>query len=177
MREAWTSRTFAFDFPVERIAVLLSRLRGTTVRIQSAVRGLTPATLTKRQGEGWSIQEHVGHLFELDQLHLQRIDELASGKPDLTAADMSNRATWDANFNQQTFAAVMQAFVTRRAELLKKLSALDAQALGAVGLHPRLQTPMRAVDVAFFAAEHDDNHVSVLEGIAARPQHQAALAR
>jgi|GEM_PF-4393916 len=27
-------------------------------------------------------------------------------------------------------------------------------------LHPRLKTPMRIVDLAYFVAEHDDHHLS-----------------
>lgn len=27
-------------------------------------------------------------------------------------------------------------------------------------LHPRLKTPMRVIDLAYFVAEHDDHHLS-----------------
>lgn len=176
MREAWTGRTFAFDYPVERITVFQSRARGAAGRIRSAVRGLTPTTLTERQGDRWSIQEHVGHLFELDALHLCRIDELCHGAEELSAADMQNQATWDANYNDREFGAVLQAFETRRSELLQRLAGLDTEALGKTSLHPRLKTPMRPVDVAFFCAEHDDNHVAVIEAIAANANQTPAAA-
>lgn len=176
MREAWTGRTFAFDFPVERITVFKSRIRGAAGRINTTVRGLTGTALTARQGESWSIQEHVGHLFELDALHLRRLDELARGETELTAADMENHATWDANFNQQPFGEVWQAFGNRRTELLQQLSSLDADALGKASRHPRLKTMMRPVDIAFFAAEHDDNHISAIETIAAASRHTPAPA-
>lgn len=166
MREPWTSRVFAFDFPVERISVLISRLRGTEPRIRAATAGLAAAALAQRHGESWSIQEHVGHLYELDELWLRRLDELARGEQFLSAADMSNRATWDADYNARGFGEVLAMFVERRRELRTKLAALDAGGLGRIGLHPRLQTPMRAVDVAFFAAEHDDNHLTLLEALA-----------
>ncbi|MFN3242312.1 MAG: DinB family protein [Planctomycetota bacterium] len=176
MREPWTSRAFAFDFPVERISVFVSRLRGTAPRLREATRSLTAAALTQRDGDRWSIQEHVGHLFELDGLWLRRIDELARGEPQLSAADMSNQATWDAGYNGRTFDDVFEAFSLRRGELLAKLTALDADGLGRVGLHPRLQTPMRAVDVAFFAAEHDDNHLALVEELAPRVRTEPAAA-
>lgn len=176
MREPWTSRAFAFDFPVERISVFLTRLRGTAPRLREATRTLTPSALARRDGESWSIQEHVGHLHELDGLWLRRIEELARGEQTLSAADMSNQATWDAAFNARTFDDVFEAFAARRRELLKKLSELDAEGLGRVGLHPRLQTPMRAVDVAFFAAEHDDNHLALIEALAPKVQGDPAPA-
>ncbi|MGK0153363.1 MAG: quercetin dioxygenase-like cupin family protein [Neolewinella sp.] len=167
MREAWTGRTFAFDFPVERITAFKSRIRGAASRITAAARGLTATALAARQGQNWSIQEHVGHLFELDALHLRRLGELARGEDELTAADMENRATWDAKFNEQPFGETLLAFGNRRTELLQQLSSLDSEALGKVSRHPRLQTLMRPVDIAFFAAEHDDNHISAIETIAA----------
>jgi len=170
MREAWTGRTFAFDYPVERIGVFQSRVGGATSRIRAAVRGLTAAQMTARQGERWSLQEHVGHLFELDWLHLRRIEELCAGKEHLTAADMDNKATWDANYNDRTFDEVFDTFAGRRHQLLRRLSELDADTLDRTSLHPRLETPMRAVDVAFFCAEHDDNHIAAIESVAREAQ-------
>jgi hypothetical protein len=29
-------------------------------------------------------------------------------------------------------------------------------------LHPRLKTPMRLLDLAFFVAEHDDHHLATI---------------
>lgn len=163
MPEAWISRQFAFSHPIERIDVLLSRLRGTTARIAAAVRGVPPSALAARRSGAWSIQEQVGHLHDLEALHLRRLDELARGDATLSAADMQNEATWRANHNERPFATVFAAFVASRATLLDRLAKLDAKGLAAAALHPRLRQPMRAVDVAFFTAEHDDHHVNSVE--------------
>jgi quercetin dioxygenase-like cupin family protein len=163
MPEAWISRQFAFTHPIERIDVLTSRLRGTTARIAAAVRGVPAVVLAARRDGAWSIQEHVGHLHDLEALHLRRLDELARGATTLSAADMKNEATWQARHNEHPFAAVFAAFTQSRATLLDRLANLDAKGLAAAALHPRLQQPMRAVDVAFFTAEHDDHHVHALE--------------
>lgn len=163
MQEAWTSRSFTFAFPVDRIDVILSRLRGTGVRMAAAVRGLPAEGLGARRDGGWSIQEHVGHLHDLEALHLRRLDEIARGDERLSAADMQNRATWDAAHNARTFAQVFAAFTAGRTQLIDRLSRLDGAGLARSGLHPRLQQPMRAIDVAWFTAEHDDHHVARLE--------------
>lgn len=178
MQEAWTSRQFAFAGPVERIGVLLSRLRGTTARIRAATRELPAAVLARRDGTAWSVQEHVGHLHDLEALHLRRLDELAAGVAVLSAADMQNRATWDAHHNDRPFAAVLAAFAAGRQRLLERLTALDAAGLARAARHPRLQQPMRAVDVAFFTAEHDDHHLARIEELArlAPPSPAAAVA-
>jgi hypothetical protein len=39
------------------------------------------------------------------------------------------------------------------------LSLTDEQ-LERAALHPRLKTPMRIVDLAYFVAEHDDHHLA-----------------
>ncbi|MBL8752730.1 MAG: DinB family protein [Planctomycetes bacterium] len=165
MQEAWTSRRFAFDLPVDRIPTILSRLRGTAARIAAAVRGLPPAALVARRGGAWSIQEHIGHLHDLEALHLRRLDELARGDAVLSAADMENEATWNAGHNEQPLAAVFAAFAASRATFVQRLAALDAKGLATAATHPRLLQPMRALDVAFFTAEHDDHHVAKLEDL------------
>ncbi len=165
MQESWTSRRFVFDLPVDRIAVLLSRLRGTAARIAAAVRAVPPSVLNTRWDGAWSVHDHVGHLHDLEALHLRRLDELARGAPTLSAADMKNEATWNAGHNDKPFAAVLAAFVGSRATLLARLEALDAKALAVAATHPRLQQPMRAIDVALFTAEHDDHHVAKLEAL------------
>ena len=178
MHEAWLTRSFPFDHPVARIGVFLSRLRGTAPRIAAAVRGRSAEQLTERRNAGWSIQEHVGHLHDLEALHLRRLDELAAGVATLSPADMANQATWDAGHNDRPFAEVLAAFESSRALLLQKLGALDARGLARSALHPRLQIPMRAVDVAFFTAEHDDHHVATIEdrlADAAAPAPRAAV--
>ena len=163
MQEAWFDRKFAFDYPVERIGVLLSRLRGTEHRIRAATRGVPPDRLTQRTGDRWSIQEHVGHLADLEALHLQRLAEVAAGKATLTGADLENRATWTAGHNERSFADVLASFSAVRAELLAALTALDAEGLAKAAIHPRLQVAMRAVDIAGFCAEHDDQHIATIE--------------
>lgn len=74
----WTDRRFTFDLPEALFPVVIERLRGTPARIEDRVRGLSPEILTRRDGDAWSIQEHVGHFTaEHDDHHLARMTELA----------------------------------------------------------------------------------------------------
>ena len=57
----WMDRKFEFTTPVEQFPTVLERLRGTPARVEEKVRGLSSAVLTRRDGEAWSIQEHLGH--------------------------------------------------------------------------------------------------------------------
>lgn len=41
-----------------------------------------------------------------------------------------------------------------------KLEKLDYETQNTFATHPRLQIIMRPVDVAYFAAQHDDHHIA-----------------
>ena len=157
----WTERKFSFDYPVSKWPDLLERVRGTPARIEERVRGLSRDVLTRRRdGQGWSIQENVGHLLDLECLPMQRIEEILSGKAALVAADMSNRKTHEAGHNAKDIRALLGEFRAGRTKLVARFDTLDEADWGKSGLHPRLQQPMRIVDIAYFTAEHDDYHVA-----------------
>ena len=157
----WMERKFNFDFPATKWPDLMERVRGTPTRIEERVRGLSKDVLTRREnGKGWSIQENIGHLSDLETLHLQRIEEILAGKAVLTAADMTNRKTHEADHNAKDIRALCAEFRTERAMMVARFDALNEADRGKSGLHPRLQQPMRIVDIAYFTAEHDDYHVA-----------------
>jgi hypothetical protein len=97
----WADRTFRFDTPEALFPIIVERLRGTPARIEDKVRGLPPDLLTRRDGDEWSIQEHIGHLLDLDELHTGRLDDFLAGAEVLRAADMTNRKTWEAHHNDR----------------------------------------------------------------------------
>lgn len=164
----WTDRTFRFDLPVELFPVVIERLRGAPPRIEDKVRGLPPEILTRRNGDAWSIQEHIGHLLDLDELHLGRLDDYQAGAEVLRAADMENRRTWQASHNLRAVDLLVEQFRKERELFVERLETWDAGRLAQTSLHPRLQQPMRVVDMAFFVAEHDDHHLARMTELARR---------
>jgi uncharacterized damage-inducible protein DinB len=156
----WIDRRFKFDTPVTLFPALLERLRGTPARAEDRIRGLTPATLQRRGGETWSIQENLGHLLVLEALWHGRLDDYDAGVTVLRAADMENRQTKTADYNQQDLAEILAGFRASRLRLVERLSRLDAQGVERTAQHPRLDQPMRVVDMVVFAAEHDDHHLA-----------------
>ena len=89
----WFDRKFEFVMPMELFPVVVERLRGTPARIEDKVRALPQEVLTHRDGERWSIQEHIGHLLDLDELHTGRLDDYLKGEPVLRSADLRNKKT------------------------------------------------------------------------------------
>ena len=160
MRVRWTDRRFNFDFPAGIYPEMIERIRGTPARIEDLFAGLSSETLTAQVDGRWSMQENAGHLLDLESLVSQRIDEYLAGNSALHAADMSNRKTHDANHNDVPVDSIVTAFRTARHEIVDRLESLDAEVFERSALHPRLNVPMRLVDMLFFQAEHDDYHLA-----------------
>ena len=158
----WFDRTFRFDFPVGQFPNVCVRLRGTPARLEEIVRDGRPDVLTRKVGSKWSAQEHVGHLLDLEPLWIARVDDFLSGGASLTAADLTNRKTDEANHNARPVTQILADFRSARGRLLDRLDALPTDALERTMLHPRLQQPMRLVDHLYFAAEHDDHHLAAI---------------
>jgi uncharacterized damage-inducible protein DinB len=153
-------RKFEFTMPVEQFPAVLERLRGTPARVEEKVRGLSPAVLTRRDGDAWSMQEHLGHLLDLDELHLGRIEDFVAGAPSLRPADPQNKKTTEAGHNRRDVKELAQDFRRERRLFVERLEGLDPALLSRTALHPRLQQQMRVVDMAWFVAEHDDHHLA-----------------
>ena len=120
-RRVWFERRFELGLPVEAFPDVVERVRGTPVRLEERVRGLESAKLTARTGDRWSIQEHVGHLLDLEELWAGRLDELMSGDEQLRAADLENRKTYEANHNDRLIEDLFAAFRAARSEVVTRL--------------------------------------------------------
>jgi uncharacterized damage-inducible protein DinB len=156
----WTDRTFQFTFPAAVYPEMIERVRGTPARLEDRVQSVSPETLTKRDGERWSIQENAGHLLDLESLFQQRLDEYLAGAAVLHAADMSNRKTYEADHNQVAMQTILTDYRAQRDQLVSRLDKLAPETFATVAHHPRLNVPMRLVDMLFFQSEHDDFHLA-----------------
>jgi uncharacterized damage-inducible protein DinB len=156
----WFERKFEFSFPAELHPNLLARLRGTPARIEEVLRGRAQGILIRRPQEKWSAQEHAGHLLDLEPLWLARVGDYVAGSAQLTATDLQNRKTDEANHNAQPLEQILAEFRAARSKLLKRAGELDASLFTRAIPHPRLKTPMRLVDHLYFVAEHDDHHLA-----------------
>ena len=164
-RIKWTERRFNFDFPAGIYPEMIERIRGTPARLEELLVGLPSETLTGQAEGRWSMQENAGHLLDLESLVSQRIDEYLAGNTSLHAADMSNRKTYDASHNDVPVDTILKAFRTAREEIVDRLESFDDEIFARSALHPRLNVPMRLVDMLFFQAEHDDYHLARISEI------------
>ena len=162
----WAERRFNFDFPVGHLPCILTRLRGTPSRVEEISRSLSAAVLTTRIGNAWSIQEHIGHLLDLEELHENRLQDYEAHATTLRPADMKNPKTEEARHNSRSLESILTSFRRARLRFVRRFEEMDEAFLSKSALHPRLQQPMRVVDLAFFVAEHDDHHIGRMAALA-----------
>lgn len=155
-RTRWFDRRFS---PIEDnglVPGIIERLDGTAPRLRSLLAGVERAGPVDA---GWSVAQEVGHLIDLEPLWLQRVHDIMRGQPVLTVADLSNRATHDADHDQWPVAQLVDRFERARRALVSTLRGANNGDLERSARHPRLGTPMRLIDLAYFVAEHDDHHL------------------
>jgi uncharacterized damage-inducible protein DinB len=161
----WLEYKWSFDFPVGLYRAICARLRGTPAQLEETLRPLDAATLRRKPGAKWSLQEHAGHLGKIEELWQTRFEEFLRGEKTLTAADMSNRRTSEAGFNDLPLEPVLRGFRAARAATLARLDSLTLADAARVAHHPRLNVPIRLVDLCYFAAEHDAHHLAVIQAM------------
>jgi len=164
-RTPWLERQFDTVLPLEAFPNLLERLRGTPARVEDRLRGVDPGRLATPDGEAWSVLENVGHLLQVEGLWAARLDDFETRRPELTPARFETWRVGEAQFNRRAARDLCAAFRTARAHLVDRLERLDDTVPDVVARHPRLDRPMRVVDLMLFIAEHDDHHMVTITGL------------
>lgn len=163
----WFDRKFDFNInnKEKQYQHICERLGQIPKKLEQLVAGSLPGTLTYKPGGKWSVQEHIGHLYLLESLWQQRIYDIRDSKPVLTAADLENKATSEAGFNNDDITTLVKKFTDTRNKTLSLLENISNEDKMKTSLHPRLQQPMRIIDNIYFAAEHDDHHLEKIREI------------
>lgn len=164
----WFERRFHFDFPVGLFPVIFSRLEGSIFRLYSLLSNADDE-LCGSNPNGWSVKEHVGHLYDLEELWWKRLRDFQQHKLVLTPADLNNQKTKEARHNENTLEKLVEQFSLERQKMLETVYGLDEEMLARVSAHPRLNQPMRLIDALYFVAEHDDHHISAISTLLRRP--------
>ncbi len=164
-RTEWFKRKFPAIEDNGILPSIIERLSGTPARVEEITSKLSPALLTLKPEGKWTIKEEIGHLSDLEPLWSGRLDDLANGSAELRVADLTNQKTHTANHDATEIKVLLQRFREQRQQLVNKLMNLNEEQLANASLHPRLKTPMRIIDLAYFVAEHDDHHLASIREI------------
>ena len=164
----WFERTFQFQFSTGLFPVIFSRLEGTIFRMHHLLANADEEQCSVSR-EGWSVKQHVGHLYDLESLWWQRLNDFANGREQLTAADLNNTKTHMANHNEVSLEVLANRFLMERQKMLEVIFTMDETQLSQTAKHPRLLQPMRLIDALYFVAEHDDHHLAVISNLLRKP--------
>ena len=160
----WVEKKFEFDLSQDEFPFILNRLKDTPDKIEQLVYSVSPEILKRKINGKWSIQEHIGHIIDLEELHDGRIDDFIKGAEVLRAADMTNKKTHEANHNNKDIKELLEELRVTRKKFCNRMEELDDRVLSHVSIHPRLNQPMRPIDMAQFVTEHDEHHInSIME--------------
>jgi len=160
IRTPWINRTFPAIEDSGLLPNIIERLEGTPSRLEEKVRNHRHPINNKPLPDKWSIKQEIGHLIDLEALGQERVRQIVAGLPELKAADMSNQQTHSAHHDAQLFEELLSRFRSERKKLVNSFRSLSDADLEKVSFHPRLKRPMKAVDLAYFIAEHDDHHLA-----------------
>jgi hypothetical protein len=159
-RVKWIERRFSFDFPADFYPEIISRLRGTPARVEDLIHDVPQDRLRIKPGKSWSAQEHIGHLISVEELLTARLDDFEAGMETLTAADMKNKRTDAAGYNDRSLSEVLSGLRAARGDSLRRIEGYEPEMFSRTARHPRLDLPMRLVDALYFFAHHDDYHLA-----------------
>ncbi len=165
IRTPWFERKFPAVEDNGLLPGILERLEGTSHRLRALLAGVERSS---KADTGWSLAQELGHLDDLEPLWLQRAGDIIEGKADLTVADLSNRKTHESDHDRWPLSELIDRFEQNRMAFVTKLRSASADDLERAAKHPRLGTPMRLIDLAFFVAEHDDHHMVRLRELKAQ---------
>ncbi|HEX9981264.1 MAG TPA: DinB family protein [Flavobacterium sp.] len=156
----WFDRKFNFSGTQNSFPGVIERLAGTPIRLEDKVKDLTETMMLYSEDGTWSIKENIGHLTDLEPLWQERLNDIVKDKGYLRAADLQNNRTHHADHNMKDVAELLADFRDVRQKTLTALAGLDDGAIFKSALHPRLNIPMRTIDLFLFVSEHDDHHLA-----------------
>jgi uncharacterized damage-inducible protein DinB len=151
----WFQRQFTFGLPAGMLPFYLERLQGTSVRIAAKIRGVPENQLSEKHEGKWSVKQNIGHLAEVDEIALKRINEMISGISPMSPAVFEPGQ----HYNAMPIESVLSLFNRNRKANIEKYRGLNDADLNRGSIHPRLKVKMTPVDLAYFDAEHDDHHL------------------
>src|SRR5687768_10913006 len=130
----WFERKFSFNAPVGMLPFYLERLEGTVVRIENKTKAASEEQLSLRWHNKWSVKENIGHLAEVDEVGLKRIDEMIMGTSPMSPAVFEPKPYHEWELNK-----VIAYFRMTRMKNLQRYKSLQFDDLNKAALHPRLK--------------------------------------
>lgn len=120
--------------------------------------GLTDAQLRFKPANEWSVIENIGHLIDIDELYVGRVDRiLAEERPEFPRFEPDPLVATK-GYQQMDGHALLQQFIATRQATIDGLSTIEPDELDRAGMHAVYgeMTLRRLVD---HLANHDQKHL------------------
>ena len=151
----WFERKFQFGLEKGMLPFYFERMEGTVIRLEKKVNGVPDNILSNKLDSKWSVKQNIGHLAEVEEISLKRLDEIEQGISPMSPAVFEPRG----DYNAMSVVEVIRLFSDNRKKTFTRYASLSNSDLEKSSLHPRLKVMMTPVDLALFHAEHDDHHL------------------
>ncbi|MDN3725138.1 GNAT family N-acetyltransferase [Aequorivita sp. SDUM287046] len=158
----WFNRKFNFNISMEKFPELLGSMELIVLKFQKVIQGRFEEQLNFKPNGKWSIKEHIGHLCILEPLWQKRFLEIKENKVKMSATDLNNQATNQSFFNQFSMEKLLSDFQEARANTIRIIESMSEEDFQKSLYHPRLNQPMRIIDLMYFITEHDTHHLNTL---------------
>ena len=165
MTNKWFDRKFDFSFGMDQYDHLLNRLEQAPSLFHRVLSQLSEEVQIVKPNGKWSIKENIGHLAVLEPLWRTRFQDIREGKVEMTPADLNNTLTNAKGFNGEQLGGLLETFYVERNKTGVLLKNMVERDFSKTSIHPRLQQPMRIVDMLYFVVEHDRHHLDAIQGI------------
>lgn len=159
----WFDRKFDFQLDMAHFPGLLERLENSPSKFLEATGKIPELDLNFKPRGKWSIKEHIGHLCVLEPLWQKRFLEIKENSAEMSPADLQNTATNEALFDQYNLEEILRDFQQQRKGTIQLLKRCSGEEFRHSLRHPRLQQPMRIIDLMYFVAEHDGHHLENIQ--------------
>ncbi len=156
----WFERKFDFSNNQNIFPSIIERLKGTPILLEYKISSISEKKMKDKLHGEWSVQENIGHLIDLEPIWLGRLQDILIGEEIMRPVDLENNKTNLANHNSRNAKELVNEFLNIRRVLVNNLETLTVHDVFKSSLHPRLNTPMRIMDLFLFVAEHDDHHLA-----------------
>ena len=157
---------------MDDVVANIAKLAAFPVRIETLVAPLNATQLTFRPHHNeWSIQEHIGHLIDIDCIYMERIALIRAKEHQPFALFSIDGMHQHGNYQAQSIDALMTLLHATRSEMVCVLRDLSAGEFMRIGLDAYFGeiTLARLVEIL---ANHEDEHYNHMCTIVARVSSQ-----
>ena len=98
-RQAWIDHTFYTTHGIGWQQTISTRIGDTVLRLSHHTATLNDHELSAKLNDAWSIKEHIGHLIDLEEFHLNRLNQFPTLPEVLDAVEISNAKTYASDHN------------------------------------------------------------------------------